>query len=306
MTEILLIKLGSMGDVLRTSPLHPVVDGNVCWVSRGSNQTLLPRSWNFIQFSDSKDFLNGRRFDLVLSLDEDPAAADLASTVGSQDLIGTFMDAQNRVSYTDSSRGWFDMGLVSRLGLEKANSLKFANSRSYQEILFEMLGKKFDGEEYAINTSNLDLAAPKGELIVGLEPRAASRWPTKRWNRYQELADALENDGIPCKQFAHRDSLVDYIKDISECTIVVTGDTLTLHVALALKIFVIAIFTCTSPSEIFDYRRMEKIVSPLLKKSFYSTDLISEAVEAIALDEVYGAVVRSVERIQGSAIRLHR
>ncbi len=101
----------------------------------------------------------------------------------------------------------------------------------------------------------------------------------------------LSRDGFDVKFFQQRDTIRQYINDISECGLIVTGDTLALHIALALKIKVVTIFTCTSPTEIYDYGRMVKIVSPLWKEAFYSREFIRETVDAISLDSVYEAVV---------------
>jgi hypothetical protein len=64
----------------------------------------------------------------------------------------------------------------------------------------------------------------------------------------------LENDGFKVKIFHQRSHLRDYVDDINECECVVCGDTLAMHSGLALRKRVAAIFTCTSPYEIYDYK----------------------------------------------------
>jgi hypothetical protein len=74
---------------------------------------------------------------------------------------------------------------------------------------------------------------------------------------------------------------------------------LALHIALALKKKVVALFTCTSWHEIHGYGRMEKIVSPLLEKYFYNTT--KEALksgEVIEPSRVFEALSHICKRLQ--------
>jgi len=224
-------------------------------------------------------------------LDEDYQAAKLASEVKKKELIGVFVDSKGELKYTESSAQWFDMSLISKYGKEKADELKKKNTKTWQEILFNMLGLKFNGEEYLINIPvQCHSKQYNDKFIIGLENRAGDRWPTKVWNKFYELSLLLKSDGYECRFFQNRDNIYDYIKDIAECSLIVTPDTLTLHLALALRIPTVGIFTCTSPTEIYGYGRLIKIVSPLLHKAFYKTDYIHDAVDAISLDSVYKAV----------------
>jgi heptosyltransferase-2 len=150
-----------------------------------------------------------------------------------------------------------------------------------------MLGHTFNGEEYVIPE---DIVAKGENKVIGIESRAGARWPTKMWNQYKQLADLLEGEGYKCVFFTDRENIKDYLQDIGNVSLFIGGDTLGMHIALALKIPVVAIFTCTSAVEIHGYNRMEKIVSPFLNKAFYKTDYIPEAVESISLKEVHAAV----------------
>ena len=117
----------------------------------------------------------------------------------------------------------------------------------------------------------------------------------KRWSRFEELAQRLEQAGFKTKAFQQRERLLDYIDDINECEYVVCGDTLAMHLGLALRKKVAAIFTCTTPHEICDYGRMVPIVSPLYTKYFYRRDFVPEAADAIPTDSVFKAVQQMAE-----------
>jgi len=289
MEKILIIKLGAMGDVIRTTPLLHVLDGDIFWVTKRESIPLLPadRIKEIIDINDSDVLFDRSKFNLVLSLDDEHDAAELATKIEKDILIGAFIDSNGNLTYTDSAAEWFDMGLISKYGKEEADKLKFKNKKTWQEILFKMVGRKFKREEYILNC-NKDVKPQPG--LIGIEKRAGDRWSTKVWNKYDELARFLERDGYRVRYFNQRENIYDYITDIRECSVVVAGDTLAMHIALALKIPTVAIFTCTSHSEIYDYGRLIKVVSPLLQNAFYKREYIFESVDAISVDEVYCAI----------------
>jgi len=290
----LIIKLGAMGDVLRTTALLRVLTGDIYWVTKKECIPLLPVENGLLEqvidANDAKKAIKNIIFDLVLCLDDDLEAASLATLINKTKLVGSFLDPFGKLTYTDSSCEWFDMGLVSKLGKENADDLKKRNSKTYQEIIFGMIGKEFKGEEYIINFDGKLKRNKKEEVLIGIEGRSDKRWPTKQWSKYGQLDEALRRDGLRVRFFQQREKINEYINDLSECDLIITGDTLALHVALALGIKSVSIFTCTSPAEIYDYGRMVKIISPLLERAFYCREYIKEAVDAISLESVYKAV----------------
>ena len=294
MLNTLIIKLGAMGDVLRTTPLLRAINGNVYWITQKECIPLLMAGNNLKKIIDvdyAKRELRNMSFDLVMCLDDDIKAAELVTKFNSGSLIGSFVDVSGKVSYTDSSKEWFDMGLISKLGKEKADDLKKRNSKTYQEIIFGMIGKEFKGEEYIINfDGKLKRNKKKEEMLIGIEGRSDKRWPAKQWNKYDQLDEVLRRDGLRVRFFQQREKINEYINDLSECDLIITGDTLALHVSLVLGIKSVSIFTCTSPAEIYDYGRTVKIISPLLERAFYCREYIKEAVDAISLESVYKAV----------------
>lgn len=293
----LIIKLGALGDVLRTTPLLRVLEGEVDWVTGPSAVPLLSKRWcNPISYIEGRK-LARKKYDLVICLDEDCRAAHLASSVKAETRIGTYLNDQKQVDYTPSSRRWYDMSLISKLGKKKADLLKYQNRDSYQSILFSMLGRKFAGYRYVLPPDlYLDSGGPGSDLVVGLETRAGDRWPTKQWNKFDELIRSEYL--LPCefRIFEQQPTLMDYVMDIWECGTIVTGDTLAMHIAIALEKKVIGIFTCTNPHEIYGYGVLRKIVSSKLKKAFYKTDYVKEAVDCISLKKVETEILKAWKR----------
>jgi heptosyltransferase-2 len=293
-SETLIIKLGAMGDVLRTTTILRAIPGPVTWVTRPASLPLLdgiPQIGERIALDDAAARLGGRHFRLAACLDDEPEACRLLEHVTWDRHVGAYWEA-GQVRYRDSARSWYDMGLVSRFGKARADELKRDNRRSYQEHLFEMFGLQFAGEDYVFGYPRRAVDARR----VGVEMRADARWRWKRWVQYPELVEALRADGCDVFCFEQRDDLRDFIADVNGCGVVVTGDTLTMHVALALGKRTIAVFGPTSAPEIYGYGRLTSIVSPIECISCYlrECDKAPNCMDLIPLSRLREAVLDAV------------
>jgi heptosyltransferase II len=291
--RILIIKLGALGDVIRTTPLLRALEGEVTWVTSAAAQPLLNNNSIITKLLtiDQPGFRLDGGYDLVINLEDDVQSATLASSVAAGTIVGPYLH-QGSVTYNSSRAEWFDMSLVSRYGRATADQLKLRNNKTYQELIFDAAGLAFQGEEPVLN---LALTNAPTRSLIGIEERAGSIWPTKRWTRYQDLADRLKDSGYSVKVFHQRDTVVEYANDIYECEFVICGDTLAMHIALALEKRVVALFTCTSPYEIHGYGRLVKVVSPLLERHFYRRDYSpapADAISASVVEQQFRDLVR--------------
>lgn len=289
MGNILIIKTGAAGDVVRTTSLLNVLEGDIYWVTADRNKPLLPDDKNgliVLSIEEAFPALKDMEFKLIISLEEDNDCARLASQINTNELTGVYFD-KNRINYTDNSASWFDMSRISKYGLAKANQLKAENSESYQSHIFKMLAKFFYDQPYRIFT---DASIQIKTKLIGIEKRTGKQWPDKKWWGYDELISKLESEDHAIKVFAQRSDIRDYLRDIAECDHIVSGDTLAMHIALAYKKTCTAIFNCTSPQEIYDYGLLKKAVSPLLNKYFYSSSLDNEVIGSVSLEDVYNTL----------------
>jgi heptosyltransferase-2 len=294
MENILIIKTGAAGDVVRTTSLLNVLEGNIYWVTSDENKPLFPEETpglTIFSLKEAWESLKGMKFSRVMSLEEDIECARLATQINKNLLTGIYLDNE-RVNYTHDSANWFDMSKASRLGISRANELKKENSFSYQHYIFQMIGKAFNGEKYRVFANG---SVKTNNQLIGIEKRAGKLWPDKQWHGYDELAGRLMKKGWQVKIFEQRKNLRDYLNEIAECRHIVSGDTLAMHIALAYKKTCTAIFNCTSPQEIYDYGLLRKAISPLLDKYFYFTSFDKEVVESISVDEVYRTIPLTIE-----------
>ncbi len=199
-SRILIIKLGALGDVLRTTPLLPALraafpECHITWVTERESLPLLmgnPSVNRVLPLEYAACLpLGAEEFDWVLSLDKDPAGAALASMVKAKGKRGFGWNAQGELFALDEKAQF-----AYTLGID--NELKFkANQKTYQQITFEMCDLPYAQEEYQWDVSADDIAhgkwwakgtgLDKRRPTIGLntgggEKFAGKGWYTEHWN----------------------------------------------------------------------------------------------------------------------------
>ncbi len=300
MMNILIIKLGAIGDVIRTtSILHGLKSKykncKIGWVTKSESFDVLNNNKliDEIYLIDNK--LN-KKYDLVISLDDDFEACKLASKINPKKIIGAF-SIGNKITYTNDSSLWFDMGLISKLGKQKADELKANNRKTYQSIMYRILGLKYKKKEPIIILDNqsLDFSKKftlknnikKSDLVIGINTGAGGRWEDKKLSieKTAELIDKLNNQikdvkillfGGPEETDRNKEirnlaitkiidagcnnSIMEFASLVNLCKVLVASDSLALHVSIALKKKVVCFFGPTSYTEIELYGRGIKVL----------------------------------------------
>ena len=303
--RVLVLKIGALGDVLRTTPvLRGLTEGadpvHVTWLTGESVAPLLeghPRiDQLWVPSAETSEALAAQRFDLVLSLDKDPYSTSLAMRIEAGERRGFGRDEfGSLVPIHPDARLAYDLGLSDRLKFE-------VNDRTYQDLTFEVCGLPWKGQEYDVPAVEAGREAgrrildgvglgPAGESgggpVVGLNTGAGGVFANKAWTPegYAELARELARDGDRVALLGGADerprnariaelapgvaidtggghSLPDFAGLVAELDLVVTGDTLGMHLAIAAGVPVVVLFGSTCPQEIELYGRGEKIVTP--------------------------------------------
>lgn len=206
--KILIVKLKALGDVLRTTcllkPLRRRGPCRIWWLTNPAARPLLANNPHLkktlaLRLDDPAAAARmarrlAGRFDLVLSLEECPAAASVAQTACRGELVGVTIK-NGRLGYTPSSALYYDMSLLNRGAhgsLAAADTLKAANRRSYAQLWLQILGLKTppgrSGPVLRLNAHDraaaLRLAKSpafdKPGPVLALNPGAGERWPAKQ------------------------------------------------------------------------------------------------------------------------------
>jgi ADP-heptose:LPS heptosyltransferase len=293
--NILIIKLGATGDVVRTTPLLRRLSGQITWLTAAKNTVLLENlAENLRCFSwEQRQLVPDVRYDLIINLEDSLEVGLYLKTLQTTQLFGAYADSVNELRYTDDSKRWFDLSLISVYGREQADKLKLKNRRTYQELIFEGLGFRFAGERYLL-PEPIETGL-SGEVAIAAD--AGEVWPMKKWAYYDELKRELEGRGLTVNILPKRPSLLEHLCDVKNHQCLVGGDSLPMHFALGTNMRCVTLFTCTSPWEIHDYGIQRKIISPFLEEFFYKRGYDRRATTTISVDELLSAVMSQLEII---------
>ena len=287
--NVLIVKLGATGDVVRTTPLLRRLNGSVTWITTAKNGVLLDGlSDDLRHFSwEARARALDIPYDLAINLEDTLEVAQFLKSVRPAEIFGAYIDSNNSLRYTENSRCWFDLSLISSLGRQEADRLKLFNRQTYQELIFRGLGFDFAGETYLL-PEPIETGL-SGDVAIAVD--AGPIWPMKRWAYYGELNRRLEDQGLIVNVLPKRRSLLEHLADVRNHCCLVGGDSLPMHLALGTDTRCVTLFTCTSPWEIYDYGIQEKLISPLLQEFFYKRGHDKRATTAISVDEVFNAVM---------------
>ena len=214
--RILIIKLGALGDVLRTTCILPGLKqkyktSHISWLTDPSAKCLLKSNGLidellFCREGEALPSALRSHFDLVINLEDGLWACELSSNVETSERIGAYSENSKRV-YTRDSQIWFDMSLISRHGKTVADQLKRVNRRSYPSLLFEILDIPSGRSSLMIPESERIVAfnfAKKhtldSNLVIGLNTGSGSRWRYKQLGEKEtaQLIDRLTSH-LKCK-----------------------------------------------------------------------------------------------------------
>jgi heptosyltransferase II len=214
-------------------------------------------------------------------------------------LSGAYRERDGRRTYTPDVGPWFDMGLLSVHGKARADELKVLNRESQPALYARMLGIEMGEPRFELPLEALAFGSAfvarhglrRGRVLVGLNTGSGGRWESKKLSvaRTVETALALhaarggaveyallggpeeaERNAAIAAALAGRVTCVDTGTDnslfefgglVSELDLLLTSDSLALHVALARRVRCVAFFAPTSAAEIEFYGLGEAVAS---------------------------------------------
>src|SRR5262249_54871080 len=157
----------------------------ITWITARKNVVLLQdlmKGLRCFSWEDRDSALDGH-YDLAINLEDTLEVARYLEKARWNQLFGAYVDTTSALRYTDDSRRWFDLSLISAYGKQQADKLKLHNRHTYQELIFDGLGLKFQGEKYFLPRP-LETGL-SGDVAIAAE--AGPVWPMKNWAYYDVL-----------------------------------------------------------------------------------------------------------------------
>ena len=335
--RLLVIKLDAMGDVLRTTSLLPALaekhpKASIAWITRRESRPLLERNPYIAEIIDYGEDallqLRVRGFDRVINLDAGKTSAALAAAANATKKDGFVLDPRGYVQATNAAaRTWLEMGVF--------DDLKRQGTKTYQDMMADITGLSGSPHRYVLHLTDEEREQGKAHLqklgvdfsrpVVGLNTGAGRRWELKQWREegYLELIERIAARrpaqfvllGGPEERDRHQRlisrskvPLIDagcdnpvrrFASLVGACQLVITGDTLAMHLALALNRRTIVLFGPTSAAEIEMYGLGEKVVPSMECLSCYKPkcDFVPNCMDLITTDMVEAAVERQWTKI---------
>ena len=253
----------SLGDVLRTTPLlHLYKKDHVTWVTDTTAfpllkknpyiDRLLPFDWIIAEQ------LKLEEFDIIINLEKVSGICALFDQIRTRrSRYGFRFDSQ-----TGKAKAYDRAFEV--LAVSSDSDAKQKNKRTVQELLFEMVGGKWGGEEYILGYK----PATEKRYDLGLNTQVGEKWPTKSWptKNWDTLAKKLRKDGFKVSQQEDKrhpkimENLYDYMDWINSCDTLISNDSLGVHLGIALRKNVFGLFGPTPSKEVYFYSRGKAIL----------------------------------------------
>jgi lipopolysaccharide heptosyltransferase III len=300
-TRILIVKLDAVGDVARTtSILKPLRKKygpcHITWLVAPAAEGMLRGNSQIDQLltyvPECLEPLRIEEFDFVFSLDKTPRAAAVGTWAKGEEKLGFGLSPYGTV-YPIGAEAHYAF----QLGMD--DDLKFCkNTKTYQRIIFDCCRLDYQCDEYCIeidDSARTEAArtlashgiAPE-DRVIGLNLGGGKAFAHKMWAAEEaiEFIKALQKS-IDCKVLLYGAKMertkidailaatLPHVYDaatpasipgfqalLGRCDVLVTGDSLGMHLAIAEKCPIVALFGPTCAQEIELYGRGERIVSP--------------------------------------------
>jgi heptosyltransferase-2 len=312
--SILIIKLGAIGDVIRTTPLvhrlralHP--HARIWWLTLFPD--VVPSLVDVVLPFTPQTLatLRAVRFDSVLNLDKDREACGLTAS----------LDAAVKKGFTlrDGKPAPIDADAVPKFMTGVFDDLNKANTKSYVEEIFEICGLRFNGERYILDNfahEGYRWKLPQRKTIVGLNTGCGGRWTSRLWaeKNWVALAKKLKKAGylplllggeqeharnrrIAAKSgalYAGHFPLHQFINLVDQCDLVVTAVTMAMHITIGLNKKIVLFNNIFNPHE-FELYGLGEILEPEFDcPCYFSPVCPNDCMQYIRPDRVFATCTR--------------
>jgi len=322
--RILIIKLGAIGDVIRTTPLvvrfkelYP--DCHISWLTQSPD--ILPKSKidEIYKFDFTSVFiLQNKRFDIALNLDKEYEACALLSNVNADEKYGFTLENHHIAAATPAAEHKLITGFFDNISQK--------NTKSYLEEIFEICHLKFNYEDYLLDVNpdfNLkwkEIFSEKAgnKKIIGLNTGCGARWLTRLWPEkyWIELINKLKNEGLfpvilggPEEHIQNQKyeeitgayypgvySLKEFIAISNQCHLIVSAVSMMMHIATGLKKPLILFVNIFNPNEFELYGRGEIITPPTGCDCYYGNTCKRQnpCMNDITVNQVFKAIINNI------------
>lgn len=283
--RILIIKLGAIGDVIRTTPLVSTYkklypNCKITWLTL--TPAILPKNeiHEILKFDYASSlYLQEAEFDIAINLDKEKEASALLLKVNAKEKYGYVLKDNVSQPINSLANHKFHTGLF--------DDVSQANTLNYCQEIYALCGLEYQGEPYLLDNHNdkgyVWNQIDRSKKVVGLNTGCGDRWTTRLWpiGYFAELTKQLISKGFEVillggEQEHQRNTeiqslsgakylgyfpLAQFINLINQCDLVVTQVTMGMHLTLGMQKKIVLMNNIFNPHE-FDLFGKGEIVMP--------------------------------------------
>lgn len=335
-TRVLLVHLGALGAVVRSTALLKSIKrkyhaSHITWITDApahhllKNNSLIDR----VLTTSTEDLLSlqALHFDVALVIDKSLKASGVVKSTMADQIFGFCADERTGaiLPVTESARELWEIGLNNQKKF-------FENKKTEIQLMSEALElSSWNRDEYFVPLSSEEKALSierrgrwqmaAAQPVIGLNTGCSSVIPYKKWTvdyHRQVIAqlsvwgfknivllggpeDQERNkqiaQGLPVIFSPTNLGLRDGLVSVDACDVVISGDSLGMHMAIARKKYVIAWFGPTCAHEIELYDRGEALVVDMECSPCWKRDCQKQSMcyDQISLQKIELALQRGVQ-----------
>jgi heptosyltransferase-2 len=319
--KVLIIKLGAIGDVIRTTPLlkklkevEPAAE--IWWLTH--TPEILPSGIDrILTFTPQNlEVLHNVRFDVIYCLDKDREAGALCAGLSANRKKGFTLANGVCKPIDEAAEPKYLTGVF--------DDWSKLNRKSYQEETFEICGFQFSGEEYIMPPlEEHKWKLPAKKRIVGLNTGCGGRWTSRLWPdaSWVKLARKLKKAGyLPlllggeqehaknlrlAKQsgalYLGHFPLRKFMSEMDRCELIVTAVTMAMHLAIGLKKKMVLFNNIFNKYEFELYGRGEILEPDFECSCYYSPVCPNNCMQYLSVDTVFESCIRLLGRPPAAA-----
>jgi len=299
----MIIKLGALGDVVRTLSILPAIkekypDSEIYWITKPNALQLFENN-PFVKKASAIPYKTSpqEKFDVLCNFDIEDEATELVEQIKSDKKFGFYSQ--------DGFPASFNLSGEYYLNTMFDDELKKSNGKTYQEMMFDAAELEWKRQHCPIYLNETDKKYAKefsktnkleAKKLIGIHMGAGPRWPSKAWSKekikefilsakkkgyevilfggpdefktFEPLIQELKKSNIQVLKNNPQNTIKEFAALVNICSIMICSDSFALHVSLALRKPTIGLFFCSSSNEIEGYGMLKKIVSSSQKDFF--------------------------------------
>lgn len=312
--NVIIIKLGAMGDVIRTTPLlfrikEEYPNHRIFWLTHFED--VLPDIIDIpLDYTlKSLTYLKSLNFDFGINLDKEPEACALMEQLNIEEKNGFGLKHSMPSPINELAEHKFKTGI--------SDSYSKVNTQHYLQEIFSICGWKYNGEEYILpeakSNSTIE-SIEKDKTFIGLNTGCGERWTSRQWpmENWEDLINKLQNDRLNVLLLGGKNEdnqnkelslktgaeyfgyfpFNEFINLMNKCSVVVSTVTMAMHVVIGMKTPLVLLNNIFNPNE-FHFFTDSIILGPEKEcECYYKPTCVNEisCIAEVTAEKVFSAI----------------